>query len=429
MQPQVEYLLLIVVVLVLLGATVGYAWRHRRAPGALHFLAFSGAAWAWTFLVAAMALADPVSARVLLSVKYLAIGLATTSSFLFIAQRTGRLTRLSRSQLAAFFAIPVLGHVASYRDDAGMVSNVSFGEAYELTHVAAISFGPVYWLFTGYAYALILSSIAFLLFSRREGASMARVQATPLLIGVVAPLATNILLITGIAPRAFDPMPFGIALTGIGLWWGAFRHRILDLVPVARQVLVDTLHEGILIVDREGRILDVNQHFASLAGVVPARLVGMTLEQCRLPIGDMSDVLQRALSAAPASGASDPPPRHALEIGDRVFDVRVLTVAGRDASAEARIVVLQDVTERQRWQDEQARLITELQDALGQVKTLTGLLPICSGCKKIRDDVGDWQPLEVYIRDHSDAEFTHGMCPTCVERWYPGVIESPRPER
>jgi PAS domain-containing protein len=132
----------------------------------------------------------------------------------------------------------------------------------------------LYWLFTGYSYALILSSIAFLLFSRREGASMARVQATPLLIGVVAPLATNILLITGIAPRAFDPMPFGIALTGIGLWWGAFRHRILDLVPVARQVLVDTLHEGILIVDREGRILDVNQHFASLAGVVPAAARG-----------------------------------------------------------------------------------------------------------------------------------------------------------
>lgn len=433
MQPQVAYLLLIVVVLVLLGATAGYAWRHRRAPGGMRFLVFTSAGWVWVFLVGAMALADPATARILLSVKYLAIGVASTTSFLFIAERTGHLTRLTRWKFAAFLAVPVAGHLASFSDRAGMISDVSFGRAYALTHIASISFGPIYWLFTGYSYALMLSSVFLLYFMRREGASMARVQATPLLVGVIAPLMSNVLLITGIAPRAFDPMPFGIALTGLGLWWGAFRDRILDLVPVARHVLVDSLHEGILIVDRDGRILDVNRHFAWMAGVAPERLVGTTLAECHLPVSGMSDVLQRALSTAESPGATPdatgPAPRYALEIGDRVFDVRVLVVAGRDATTEARIVVLHDVTDRQRWQDEQARLIAELQDALGEVKTLSGLLPICSGCKKIRDDAGDWQALEVYIRDRTDAEFSHGMCPSCVERWYPGVLDSKGPTR
>jgi len=66
------------------------------------------------------------------------------------------------------------------------------------------------------------------------------------------------------------------------------------------------------------------------------------------------------------------------------------------------------------------RLNAELQDALAQVKMLSGLLPICSSCKKIRDDEDHWQQLEVYIRDHSEAEFTHSLCPDCAQRLYPG---------
>ncbi len=53
------------------------------------------------------------------------------------------------------------------------------------------------------------------------------------------------------------------------------------------------------------------------------------------------------------------------------------------------------------------------------VKTLTGLLPICTSCKKIRDDQGCWNQLEIYIREHSEAEFTHGLCPECIKKFYP----------
>jgi PleD family two-component response regulator len=61
----------------------------------------------------------------------------------------------------------------------------------------------------------------------------------------------------------------------------------------------------------------------------------------------------------------------------------------------------------------------QLQEALANVKTLKGLLPICSSCKKIRDDEGYWQQVEVYVRDHSEAEFSHGICPDCIKKLYP----------
>ena len=77
-----------------------------------------------------------------------------------------------------------------------------------------------------------------------------------------------------------------------------------------------------------------------------------------------------------------------------------------------------DITERKRSEEERELLILELREALAKIKTLSGLLPICSWCKKIRDDSGYWQQIEAYIRDHSDAEFTHGICPDCMKKPY-----------
>jgi transcriptional regulator with GAF, ATPase, and Fis domain len=73
-----------------------------------------------------------------------------------------------------------------------------------------------------------------------------------------------------------------------------------------------------------------------------------------------------------------------------------------------------------RKQDEMDRnkLISELQDALGKVKKLSGFLPICAHCKKIRDDKGYWNQIEHYIRDHSEAEFSHGICQECSDKFY-----------
>ena len=69
--------------------------------------------------------------------------------------------------------------------------------------------------------------------------------------------------------------------------------------------------------------------------------------------------------------------------------------------------------------DEHERLIGALEDALGRVKTLTGLLPMCSWCKKVRDDDGYWQAVEAYIHKHSEAEVTHGICPECKTSLFP----------
>jgi preprotein translocase subunit YajC len=89
------------------------------------------------------------------------------------------------------------------------------------------------------------------------------------------------------------------------------------------------------------------------------------------------------------------------------------------------IVFIQAINIRNRRlvEKEQNKLIEKLKSALAKVKTLSGLLPICSSCKKIRDDKGYWQKVEVYIRDHSEAELSHGLCPECAKKLYPEVYK------
>jgi len=73
--------------------------------------------------------------------------------------------------------------------------------------------------------------------------------------------------------------------------------------------------------------------------------------------------------------------------------------------------------------DKNRMLISDLQKALDEIKTLSKLLPMCSSCKKIRDDDGFWKQIDLYIREHTNTEFSHGICPECKEKLYPGFAK------
>lgn len=121
---------------------------------------------------------------------------------------------------------------------------------------------------------------------------------------------------------------------------------------------------------------------------------------------------------------------HNYEARLRTFDggecwVENSARAIREPHTSARVYEgsLESTNERKRAEDERERLILELQDALAKVRTLSGLLPICAACKKIRDDKGYWNQIEEFIQTHSDAEFTHSFCPDCMRNLYPEVFQ------
>ena len=95
---------------------------------------------------------------------------------------------------------------------------------------------------------------------------------------------------------------------------------------------------------------------------------------------------------------------------------QMLRAQGALAVASLCVLVLSAlVAERKQAEKRRIMLIMELEQALNEIKTLRGLIPLCAWCKKIRDDQGFWQRLEDYLRAHTEAQFTHGICPQCLE--------------
>lgn len=194
------------------------------------------------------------------------------------------------------------------------------------------------------------------------------------------------------------------------------------------QDLANAVPDGILTIDRDGRIRDLNPAAERIYGYEGSELLGKHFDE----------LVPERFRAENREAFED------LVSDDRVdsFDARPmrgLRKSGEEFSAEVSVAehvtqgvtyvttVVRDVTERRRMEEEREALIRELRTALEEVRTLRGILPICSSCKSIRDDAGYWHRVESYVRSHSEAEFTHSLCPDCAERLY-GDIPEPSSE-
>ena len=112
--------------------------------------------------------------------------------------------------------------------------------------------------------------------------------------------------------------------------------------------------------------------------------------------------------------------RHCMSNGD-LRDVEVFSGPIQIKGKKLLISIIHDITDRIHSENEREKLIKELQDALTEIKTLRGILPLCSFCKKIRNDTGYWEQVDVYIHEHTEADISHGICPECMKEHYPEV--------
>lgn len=183
--------------------------------------------------------------------------------------------------------------------------------------------------------------------------------------------------------------------------------------------ILETSRDGIL-VEKDERIVFMNTSYARLFGCEsPSELMGLHISELAAP-EDLERLLEYGRLRARKEAA---PNFYEFKIKRRSNGALVeLDASVSDFFQDNThyiITFVRDITERKKNERERERLIAELKDALANIKTLSGLLPICASCKKIRDDKGYWNRLETYIEKHSDADFTHGICPDCAQKLYP----------
>jgi PAS domain S-box-containing protein len=173
--------------------------------------------------------------------------------------------------------------------------------------------------------------------------------------------------------------------------------------------------------DLEGVLLSVNQTAADSLGYTVDELVGKNLRDFLVPSvkARFSDYLRAVIANREHSGLL----RGLRKDGDEVVWFYFNTLSSVPAKQPYILGHAQDVTELVIGSDDRDLLIEKLQKALRQVKALTGMIPICSSCKNIRDVRGDWKKVERFFSENSEVEFSHAICPECAKALYPTLYD------
>ncbi|MBN1398573.1 MAG: PAS domain-containing protein [Bacteroidetes bacterium] len=179
--------------------------------------------------------------------------------------------------------------------------------------------------------------------------------------------------------------------------------------------------DGVLVVDKQGKKILQNQRTVEL-WKIPQEIADNPDDQMQVAhvMHATKDPDQFVSKVKYLYSHPDETSRDEIELNDgTVLDRYSAPVIGSDGRYHGRIWSFRDITEGKRAEKEREKLIGELQDALADVKLLSGLVPICANCKKIRDDQGYWTQIESYIQDRSNAKFSHSICPECAKKLYP----------
>jgi PAS domain S-box-containing protein len=186
--------------------------------------------------------------------------------------------------------------------------------------------------------------------------------------------------------------------------------------------LFETAQDGILLLDAEsGAITDVNPFLIDILDYTKEELIGKRFWE----VSAFTDreASKSAFEELQKKGyiryENLPLETKDGQIRDVEFVCNVYLVNGK------KIIQcnIRDITQRKWLEEDRQKLMDTLQTAYARIKELDGLLPICSNCKKIRNDKGDWQVVEAYISEHTDATFTHGVCPECMKILYPNYVQ------
>jgi PAS domain S-box-containing protein len=177
-------------------------------------------------------------------------------------------------------------------------------------------------------------------------------------------------------------------------------------------------NDGIFLHDLEGNILDVNQKTLDQLGYTKSDMLPFKIHDFHPP--EALEKSQWAFETIIREGFVSFETEFKKKSGE-VFTAEVSSSLFEIGDKKVIQGIVRDITERKQAEEEREKLINELQKAIEEIKTLRGILPLCSFCNKIRDDKGYWEQVDVYIHKHLQADISHSLCPDCTKEHYPDL--------
>ena len=397
-------------------ATSAAAWiRTRGAHGGMDFSVMMGFVALWSLMAGMEASVDDVPVKLIFAkLQYVGIVGAVPMLLRFAAVFSARQKPFHFVRALLIWAIPAVTLVLAMSNERHHLIWSSLSQI-RLSGIDILVYGhgPWYTVWVAYCGAITLVAVFLLVQSALRCTGIFMGQAVIFVSAAAMPwIGEALSLWSGFFP-GLDLPTIGFAVTGTLLLVGMSRFSLFDIVPIARGALVDGMSDGLVVLDLLNRVVDINPAAHRMLNVrssvigTPGQVVCPPLRELLSGPGEDPGILETELDLTGALPS--------------FLHIVIVPIMSRNGQRTGLMVVLRDVTLRRLEEVERERLLEELRSARTDLKVLRGLLPICSSCKKIRDDSGSWRSMEDYIQAHTEAHFSHGICDECVTKLYPGL--------
>ncbi len=321
----------------------GLGWR-RRGPGATAFavLLFSVAIWAASYGLEL--LSEPLSQKVFWSkVEYFGIVLVPVAWFVFALQYADRVAQPGFVRLALLTAVPLTTLALLWNPSATSLiwthAEIVEGSSINLLR---LSRGPWFWVHTAYSYSLWAAAGIIVLRAMRLSPHLYRKQGLTVGIAVLSPWILNVLYVAG--ATAVDPTPFGFTLTGVAMFWTLTQQQFLDIMPVARASIVEEMRDGVMVLDADERIVDLNPAAETAIGEAGSAVLGRSFD----------DVFSGRIALHELTGATSELQLEAVLGGGeeaRNFELRSWPLHDRHQNDCGRLIVFRDISNRKKAEE------------------------------------------------------------------------------
>ena len=320
------------------------AWQRRSVKGARELTWLMIAAGIGSFWIIFETAAPSLEMKILMSKLEFLGGIATPVLYLiFVLRFTGKDKLITTKNIILLFIIPAVVLLLTLTNEAHNLMWSGFSAISAKTNLMEYYHGTGFWIgYIAYTYLMLTLSTIYLINFLIHRAKAFRSQALVILIGGAFPWIVSAMYLSGSNPvPGLDLAPVSITLSGILAGFAILNFRFLDLVPVARETLVETLQDGILAIDTQNRIQDINKAALSYLGILKKNVIGMNIESAGAAVNEL---LHAAIVPEPVEPVE-------VLINNELKTFRI-TKQAIGSQAGSRLVLIRDITERVAWQRE-----------------------------------------------------------------------------
>ncbi len=333
--------------LVMLGSGIislvlaAVVWHRRPAPGITPYVLMMVATALWSLPNVAKLSVTVLQWKIgFTALVYVGVVMVPASWLAFALEYTGRDKYLSRGMVALLCIEPaaVMLLIATYPHHYLFWGSLRLVQDGAYVFMAG-GFGPLFWVHTAYSYVLILAGTLVLIHGMIRAPYLYRGQLVGLLLGLAAPWVANLLYIFDVSPlpTAIDLTPLAFTITGVVLGWTLFRYRLMSVVPVAKDVVINTMQDALIVTDYQEQIVDANPAAQALLSPDGMPLVGCKVEE-------VFKVYPLLLALAGSGGTIN----LALEGEVRTYSIHSSVITNNRGLMTGRVLSLHDITEIKR---------------------------------------------------------------------------------